>query len=318
MLGLGLNFGSSESGSSAARMGGPALLLDTYGSAAAAYSLRRLATGFSVPIHIRRGSDNTEVTVYFDASGVISLDSTVVNLTEVTTGSSTSLATSATNLGQFVANGGYTDADGLGATDSAFVVKWFDQSGNRNDATQLTAGNQPKIVESGAVIVENGKAAVDFDGTSELDFTTITKVDVDPFAVFTVAQDTPNNLLFVDSTDNQNDALLIFTSYGQMRSRWNGSTYLDFNLTSSSLHRLFSVIDDGTNPVNTYYSGVNVTDASYSVTNKAINLNRIGGVGWHAAARYAGIMQEAIFYNSDQSDNRTDIESNINTFYSIY
>ena len=141
---------------------------------------------------------------------------------------------------------------------------------------------------------ENGKVALDFGGTSQLDFTTIAKVDVDPFAVFTVAQDTPNNLLFVDSTDNQNDALLVFTSYGQMRSRWNGSVYIDF-INSDSLYRLFSVIDDGTNPVNYYYSGELVTDAAYPVTNKAINLNRIGGTGYQASQQYAGIMQEAFF-----------------------
>jgi len=31
-----------------------------------------------------------------------------------------------------------------------------------------------------------------------------------------------------------------------------------------------------------------------------------------------GILQEIIFYNSDQSSNRTGIETNINDFYSIY
>jgi hypothetical protein len=38
---------------------------------------------------------------------------------------------------------------------------WYDQSGNSNDATQTTTANQPQIVSSGAVIVENGKPAVD-------------------------------------------------------------------------------------------------------------------------------------------------------------
>ena len=156
--------------------------------------------------------------------------------------------------------------------------------------------------------------SLDFGGTSQLDFTTIAKVDVDPFAVFTVAQDTPNNLLFVDSTDNQNDALLVFTSYGQMRSRWNGSVYIDF-INSDSLYRLFSVIDDGTNPVNYYYSGELVTDAAYPVTNKAINLNRIGGTGYQASQQYAGIMQEAIFYASNKSSVRTDIEENIGDYF---
>ena len=99
-----------------------------------------------------------------------------------------------------------------------------------------------------------------------------------------------------------------------MRSRWNGSVYIDF-INSDSLYRLFSVIDDGTNPVNYYYSGELVTDAAYPVTNKAINLNRIGGTGYQASQQYAGIMQEAIFYDSDKSSVRTDIEENIGDYF---
>jgi len=34
--------------------------------------------------------------------------------------------------------------------------------------------------------------------------------------------------------------------------------------------------------------------------------------------RFSGKFTELVFYNSDQSANRTGIESNINTYYSIY
>jgi hypothetical protein len=36
------------------------------------------------------------------------------------------------------------------------------------------------------------------------------------------------------------------------------------------------------------------------------------------ASSWQGTMQEIVIYESDQSSNRTNIESNINTFYSIY
>ena len=163
MLGLGNSISRSsvsESGASALRLVSP-LLLDTYSGAVAAYSLRKLSSDYSgKAIQIRRASDNVEVDVSFDSSGAVSLDSAVTNVTEETTGSSTSLVTSATNLGQFVANASYTDADSLGSADSALVQCWYDQSGNSNNATQNTAGSQPQIVSSGAVIVENGKPAV--------------------------------------------------------------------------------------------------------------------------------------------------------------
>lgn len=54
--------------------------------------------------------------------------------------------------------------------------------------------------------------------------------------------------------------------------------------------------------------------ANHALTFGAANTNTTGTVGWYLL----GSMQEQIFYNSDQSSNRTGIESNINTYYSIY
>jgi len=43
----------------------------------------------------------------------------------------------------------------------------------------------------------------------------------------------------------------------------------------------------------------------------------IGGINSNLAL-WQGNIQEVIFYPSDQSSNRTGIETNINDFYSIY
>jgi hypothetical protein len=55
----------------------------------------------------------------------------------------------------------------VGAGNDGFVTTWYDQSGNGNDATQATASSQPKIVDTGALVTENGKAALDFDGVDD-------------------------------------------------------------------------------------------------------------------------------------------------------
>jgi hypothetical protein len=47
-----------------------------------------------------------------------------------------------------------------------FVKTWHSQTGS-NDATQTTAGYQPKIVSSGVVITEAGKPAILFDGSDD-------------------------------------------------------------------------------------------------------------------------------------------------------
>jgi len=88
---------------------GAQLLLDTYPGAAAAYSLRKLRSGYTGPcIRVRRFSDNAEQD--FTASEVG--DGTLVSFLS-------------------------------GA--SGFVTTLYDQSGNGRDATQTVASNQPRM-----------------------------------------------------------------------------------------------------------------------------------------------------------------------------
>ena len=64
---------------------------------------------------------------------------------------------------------GYLDETALltfaGAGD-AFVVTWYDQSGNGNHATQATPANQPQIIDDGDFIVLDGLRVINFNGTS--------------------------------------------------------------------------------------------------------------------------------------------------------
>jgi len=103
-------------------------LLDTYGGAAAAYSLRALSSGWLAGdvVEVRRSSDSTAQN--FTASQI-------------------------TN-GDLVAFCGVGDG---------FVSTWYDQSGNGNDATQATTTSQPKIVNAGALVT----GGLDFDGVDD-------------------------------------------------------------------------------------------------------------------------------------------------------
>ena len=108
-------------------------LLDTYSGAAAAYSLRKLRSAYTgSSIKVRRASDNTEQDIGF------------VN-NELDT----------TSLASFCSG------------TNGFVTTWYDQSGNGNDATQTTASDQPQIVSSGSVILDNGKPSIQFDNTND-------------------------------------------------------------------------------------------------------------------------------------------------------
>ena len=105
----------------------PALLLDTYTGASAAYSLRKLSTSYAGNcIRVRRSSDNTEQDFGF-SSGVLDTASLLTFC-------------------------------GVG---SGYVVKWYDQSGNANNSTLNASADQCEIVISGVVVVDaNGKYAL--------------------------------------------------------------------------------------------------------------------------------------------------------------
>jgi hypothetical protein len=99
----------------------------------AAYGLRRLRrlyTGFC--IRVRRSSDNAQLDIGFDSQGNLDI-----------------LA-----LLAFIGTG------------SGFVTIWYDQSGNGRNATQTTAGSQPRIVNAGVLDIANGKPAIRFNGSN--------------------------------------------------------------------------------------------------------------------------------------------------------
>ena len=116
-------------------------LLDLVPGAAAAYSLRSLSNSYAGPVvTVRRSSDDAEED--FTASEV--------------------------------ADG--TLAAFCGAGDG-FVKQWWDQSGNANHAVAAADTNEPKIVDSGVVVTDEGKPAIQFDGTDDyLAFASITSV----------------------------------------------------------------------------------------------------------------------------------------------
>ena len=137
---MSLNLGiiASQRGTAAPLAG---LLLDTYPSAAAAYSLRKLRTAYSgSAIRVRRSSDNTESDIGFNGGG--GLDTTA--------------------LTTFVGAG------------NGFVRTWYDQSGSGNNLTQATTTLQPNIVTSGVVNTRNSKPCIIFSANRLVFTNTIT------------------------------------------------------------------------------------------------------------------------------------------------
>jgi hypothetical protein len=275
--------------------GGIPLLLDTYSGAAAGYSLRGLSTPYvngANPYACQvRNSSNVALNIGFifnSLTGDYELDTAAL-------------------LAHCGGGNGFVDV-------------WYDQSGNVRNATQVFALNQPQIVSSGSVILENGKPAAQFDGTD--DFMTATGFGTgEERSVFLTMRGNGNGsgyenyYIFIESfpstlgnfmqnfsTDytsviNANfpiNTLDIFTSNAV------DTQLLLTTIKTTSTSELFKNSTSlGTG------SGTQNLESDLSIGNFSINFAFFK-------------MQEMVVYNSDESSNRTGIEDNINDFYSIY
>jgi len=199
---------------------------------------------------------------------------------------------------------------------------------NSNDATQTTTGSQPKIYDSSTgVVTENGKPAINLDGTN--DILSIGSVSLysntngqSIFAVF--KRDTSGGgVISKYSTLNQREYRFIFIGTSITYGVQSNPSSFDANqeTTTSILENSQNLATAVWNPsVSTSvavnggaFSNASSPAASATNTTRSVNIGEYNDVDY-----MNGNLQEVIVYASDQSANRTGIESNINTYYSIY
>jgi hypothetical protein len=259
----------------------PVFLLNDYPGAAAAYSLRKLRSAYTgSAIRVRR-TDLQESDIGFTSSGA--LDTTAL------------LA--------------FT---GTGALDNGFIKTWYDQSGNSRNANQTTALSQPQIVSSGSVILENGKPAIDFDAINDAlrtsSFTTISQ----PTTHVVVCQFPTINLqdIIIDGISQRQ--ISVFNRNTGFTNIFAGNLVEPY--TNDTNQNLYFVLFNGSNS-EAAKNGTNVS--SLNPGTSGIDGITIGSNS--SLSDWADVkMQELIIYDSNESSNRTGIETNINDFYSIY
>lgn len=268
--------------------------LDTY-PAYAAYSLRQLRTGVTNVVRVRRSSDNTES------------DFTAAQVSD---------GTLTTWVG---ANNG-------------FVRTWYDQSGNGRTIGQTFAANQPKIVNAGTLLTDNGKPCIEF--------TTSVQMWLQGTAAFAGH----TSCAFVAAYRNTGGKLA--SSYGNIFSKgtghlspltgiwdrtstsrlirpyfYTGSAFVGdtntgaYTPTNSEKLLLFHNIIGGTNQtfhINNNLQFTDTTALSPETTSRILN---IGGGG--ANGTFYANAWEFIYFGTSQSSNRADIEANINAYYGI-
>jgi len=267
-----------------------AKLLDAYSGAQAGYSLRLLSNSYTgSAIQVQDNALGSTQDIGFDSNG--NLDTAAL-----------------------AAYGGSNDV---------FVSKWYDQSGNGNDASQNTSSARPKVYDgsTGSVILENGKPAVEFNGSSTYFPISISGLNLNSVTVNTVARsnnNSSNRMQFTLGTDTQ----LRFWNYFQ--SGFNRFYYgpvtptIQYGSADTNQH-LFSFIAGSTAGGATMFRDSVSSGTTLPLKSGAMNTAQMRIGAYHNnGIIWSGTIQEFIVYPVDQTNNRTEIETNVNNYYSIY
>ena len=195
-----------------------------------------------------------------------------------------------------------------------FVSVWYDQSSNGANATQTTASSQPKIVSAGSVILENGKPTIIADGVDDYLQSGIISF-TNPVTMFMVNRKISGTNTMTGLNNGNSLIGLISSSTGYVYYQ-NGPQFSpnfgdnNQNLLYAKTSTIGTDWEAGANGILTTNSGENVgTTTPNQIT---ISARGNGTQPMNAAT------QALIVYNSDQSGNRTGIETALNDYYNIF
>lgn len=246
-------------------------LLDTYSGASVAFSFRKLrAANDRNCINVRRSVDN--------ASQDIGFSNNVLDTASLLT---------------FVGAG-----DG-------FVTKMYSQGVDANDAIQVTAVDQTKIVIGGVLQLLNGKTTIIDTITSNYTIPNLTSGASDSWLFAVVKNDDTTRIMVADNASppyynrSQDDA---------SSSSYNG-TEPTLYINGSEL----TAITGGDIHTATSSQVLFTSNIDLSAVNNSLS------IGYNSSSfpmyKY---MQEFVLYPTNQASNKGGIESNINAYYSIY
>ena len=255
-------------------------LLDNYTGAAVAYSLRKLKSSYTgSAIRVRRSIDNAEKNIGFNSSRALDT----------------------TDLESFIGAG------------NAFVVTWYDQSGNGLDATQNTASSQPQIVANGTLIkTSNNIVAMSAYGKTLVNGMVNTLTHSQFIASEVYGGDYSFTLPFTSVTDSIYSSVLQSGSSGSPFQSFGAPTlYVNNSSVAATRAALWSSV------VTSNETLVNIMGI---VPNGSTNVVGTNGRRLQYSIGFNGDYRvfEVIIYNSDKSASRFAINENINSYYSIY
>lgn len=203
---------------------------------------------------------------------------------------------------------------------NGFVTTWYDQSTNANNSTQATATNQAQVVSNGNLILSTFTNKITTTWTDD-------RYDL-------ISGISPNtrylSLSVVNRTATSNDFYSLGTAtFGagansQSPFLWAATTgninsYMPTALTHGTNNTTGAFIvtsEKNASDLKTIYvDGVALPTTATEAASAGNNFIYFGRLGNNFIT---GQLSEYIYWNSDQSANRTGIETNVNTYWNAY
>jgi len=196
-----------------------------------------------------------------------------------------------------------------GASDQTIYV-YGAQLETGDTATDYVETTTAPAVRMGYVVTENGKPALEFDGVND-NIMSVNNVSSQNITMVTIANARGAMLSMIDA---YNDGHELFYSSNTAIMLTN-ATDLIISESMVSQHLVFATYDGSTQKM--------AIDSSESTQSLTTTLSysqpvTIGQRSQISANFLIGKVQEVLVYESDQSSNRTGIETNINDYYNIY
>ena len=290
------------------------------------YTVSNFSSTSSLSPQIRGTTGTNSVTSVASGGTTFTANGTYTD-TLTATGDGTHLMFADGNTGSYT----ISDFEIVSHTHQAFVNTWYDQGG-ANNAVQETAANQPKIASAGALLADG----LTFDGTNDFLQTTsqvLTGTEAGANSMYAVIKQTSGDAGYIcGSAANTSGSDQIGQSlYGASNDKivlTNGN-----DATATGTLDTVTRIEGSNYLVSSNYSNNN-TDTLHSNANAFGYADGSSAYDFNAGDRFTigarkdstsaaavlftGSMKEIIAYNSDQTDNRFRIESNINNYYNLY
>ena len=192
---------------------------------------------------------------------------------------------------------------------SGLLITWYDQSGNGNNAITNNINTSPEIIQSGILVTDGGKVAI-VGGAQWMNFSGITANS--NYAGFSVMSRTSPTGFMMSFVSSFVPVISLAYSNGFLYNN-NGvqNIQYSFNLTGRFLFSTLNI----SNIQSAYRNNALQTSTSSAFSGSNI-FNQL--LGRSSTEAFQGKTQEHIFYNINQASNNIGINTNINSFYSIY